>query len=96
MIAKNAPMTPKRRGILVWLALPVAVFLCYIGWGFYWIGQKNESPGPYHQQNRKCQVCCTFESPELKHRKLMMRRLRRRKNPVKDLTAFTSDLQTCE
>jgi len=51
MIAGNALTMPKRRSILVWLALPVAILFWYIGWAFYWIGQKNKKlkPGPINK-----------------------------------------------
>jgi hypothetical protein len=46
MISRIVLTMPKRRSKLVLLALPVAVFLWCIGWGFYWIGQKNEKLRP--------------------------------------------------
>lgn len=37
---------PKRSRIVVFVMLPVAVFLWFVGWSFYWIGGKKEEAKP--------------------------------------------------
>jgi hypothetical protein len=46
MISRNVLAIPKRKSIFVLLAMPVAVFLWYIGWGLYWIAAEKEKLKP--------------------------------------------------
>jgi len=36
----------KRRPVIVFIAMPVAVFIWCVGWGLYWVGKGKERHGP--------------------------------------------------
>jgi hypothetical protein len=56
---------PKKKRIFVFLAMPFAVFLWFIGWALYWVGARKEKLKP-EPVKKKESVTLTVLLPEEK------------------------------